>query len=299
MVRAAPLRAVQPRGARLRLHPQTAHRRCAALAGLLIARLADSAERRFASAAAWAAHLQRLGIAGFDGSLAPARVATEGALWGSIAAHGMLGDAVIVSDDAGQFDAGSHALCRVPARVPSALARWGPAERLVHRLDTVTDAQRAAQQHLRALIWWFYADLKAYREAPSARRRSELRARFERIFRRRGGFVMLDRLLARLHARKAELLRVAQQRLSAITILHVGGVHDHGEQQADGVPPCGRCLRPDQQMALAADHRLARVVAGRVDAGPPLMSALSSVGRTWPRRSPLAEDGAGEVVGPA
>jgi hypothetical protein len=67
-----------------------------ALAGPLIARLADSAVRHFASAAAWAAHLERLGIAGFDGSLAPARVATEGALWGSIAAHGMLGDTVIV-----------------------------------------------------------------------------------------------------------------------------------------------------------------------------------------------------------
>jgi hypothetical protein len=167
-----------------------------ALAGPLIARLADSAERRFASAAAWAAHLERLGIEGLEGSLAPARVATEGALWGSIAAHGMLGDTVIVSDDAGQFDVGSHALC------------WVHTERLVHRLDTFTDAQRAAQQHLRALIWWFYADLKAYREVPSARRRSELRARFDRIFRRRTGFVMLDRLLARLHARKEELLRV-------------------------------------------------------------------------------------------
>ena len=35
-----------------------------------------------------------------------------------------------------------------------------------------------------------------------------LRARFERIFRRRTGYVTLDRLLARLHERKAELLRV-------------------------------------------------------------------------------------------
>ena len=88
-----------------------------------------------------------------------------------------------LSDDAGQFDVGRHALC------------WVHAERLVHRLDTFTDAQRAAQQHLRALIWWFYADLKAYRADPSARRRSELRARFDRIFRRSTGFVMLDRLL--------------------------------------------------------------------------------------------------------
>jgi hypothetical protein len=98
----------------------------------------------------------------------------------------MLGGAGQAADhgDAGQFDVGSHALC------------WAHAERLVHRLDTFTDEQHAAQQHLRALIWWFYADLKAYRADPSPRRRSELRARFERIFRRRTGFVTLDRLLA-------------------------------------------------------------------------------------------------------
>jgi hypothetical protein len=33
-----------------------------------------------------------------------------------------------------------------------------------------------------------------------------LRARFDRIFKRRTGFATLDRLLARLHANKAELL---------------------------------------------------------------------------------------------
>jgi hypothetical protein len=61
---------------------------------------------------------------------------------------------------------------------------------------------------MRALIWWFYADLKAYRREPSRRRRAELRARFDRLFRRRTGFVVLDRLLERLHANKAELLQV-------------------------------------------------------------------------------------------
>ena len=166
------------------------------LAQPLLDRLGHHVTQHFADLTTWAAHLERLGIAGMEGSLGPARVATEGALWGSIAAHGLLRDAVIVSDDAGQFDVGRHALC------------WVHAERLVHRLDAFTDQQRAAQQRLRALIWWFYADLKAYREDPSRPRRGELRARFERIFRRRTGFVMLDRLLARLHARKPELLRV-------------------------------------------------------------------------------------------
>jgi aminopeptidase N len=50
------------------------------------------------------------------------------------------------------------------------------AERLVHKLDTFTDAQRFAQQHLRKLIWWFYRELKAYARDPTRRRRSELKA---------------------------------------------------------------------------------------------------------------------------
>ena len=60
----------------------------------------------------------------------------------------------------------------------------------------------------RTLIWWFYADLKAYKREPDRKRARMLRARFDRIFTKKTGYVMLDRLLARLHARKAELLRV-------------------------------------------------------------------------------------------
>ena len=55
---------------------------------------------------------------------------------------------------------------------------------------------------------WFYADLKAWKREPCPRRAAALRARFDRVFRRRTGYVVLDRLLARLHRRKAELLRV-------------------------------------------------------------------------------------------
>ena len=141
-------------------------------------------------------HLDRLGISALRVTPDPVCIATEGALWGSIQAHGLLRETVIVSDDAGQFDVGQHALC------------WVHAERLVHKLDTFTDLHRAAQERMRALIWWFYADLKAYRVEPTARRRGELRARFDRIFRRRTGFVTLDRLLERLHANKPELLMV-------------------------------------------------------------------------------------------
>jgi hypothetical protein len=102
---------------------------------------------------------------------------------------------VIVSDDAGQFKVGQHGLCWV-------------AERLVHKLDTFTDQNRAAQSTMRAAIWQLYSDLKAYRCAPTARRKADLEAEFDRVFTGKTGFVTLDRLLARLHANKAELLKV-------------------------------------------------------------------------------------------
>src|SRR4051794_13094603 len=106
------------------------------------------------------------------------------------------------------------------------VASWIHAERLVHKLDTFTDQQRAAQARIRDLIWWYYADLKAYRREPSRRRRTELRARFDRIFERRTGFVMLDRLLERLHANKAELLQVLDHPVDPLcgsTPLHTNG----------------------------------------------------------------------------
>ena len=164
-----------------------------------IARLAEHPDRHFPDERTWTSHLEGLGLPDLKHSLDPVRIATEGALWGAIRAHGFLPDTVIVSDDAGQFEVGRHALC------------WVHAERLVHKLDTFTDEQRRAQQHLRSLIWWFYADLKAYCRGPTRRRRGELRARFDRIFQRRTGFVMLDRLLQRLHVNKAELLRVLER----------------------------------------------------------------------------------------
>jgi hypothetical protein len=167
-----------------------------ALAGPLLQQLAVHEQRRFADETAWMRHLEQLGMTSLAVTPDPVRVATEGALWGAVGAHGFLCEAVVVSDDAGQFDVGRHALC------------WIHAERLVHKLETFPDRQRAAQQHVRGLIWWFYADLKAYRLDPTPRRRREMRARFDRIFQRHTGFTTLDRLLKRLHANKTELLMV-------------------------------------------------------------------------------------------
>ena len=173
-----------------------AYMRNRSLAGPVIRMLAEAGDKRFADQAAWQAHLERLGITDLKVTPDPVLIATEGALWGSVKAHGLLPDTVIVSDDAGQFNVGRHGLC------------WIHSERLVHKLDTFCDLHRAAQQRQRHLIWDFYDDLKTYCRSPSRQRRAALRVRFDRIFKRRTGFATLDRLLARLHANKAELLMV-------------------------------------------------------------------------------------------
>jgi hypothetical protein len=70
----------------------------------------------------------------------------------------------------------------------------------VHKLDTFTDQNRAVQSTMRATIWQLYSELTAYRCAPTARRRADLEAEFDRVFTGKTGFITLDRLLARLHA---------------------------------------------------------------------------------------------------
>jgi hypothetical protein len=70
----------------------------------------------------------------------------------------------------------------------------------------------AEQQRLvdlqRQLVWWFYRDLKLYKEEPDPARRAALKQRFGRIFGRVTGFAELDEAVARLRANRAELLVV-------------------------------------------------------------------------------------------
>ena len=178
------------------------------LSAPLIAGLMAQPQTSFPDHRAWLAHLDRLGFTKLDVTPDPVRVTTEAALWGSVRSHKFLCDGVILSDDAGQFNVGTHALC------------WVHAERLVHKLDTFTAAHRAAQTKVRGLIWDFYSDLKAYRLNPRPRRATTLRNGFDRIFLRRTGFATLDRLLKRLHANKAELLTVLDR---PATPLHTNG----------------------------------------------------------------------------
>ena len=176
-----------------------AYMRAGNLAQDVIDRLGGHASRVFRSHGEWMDHLRALRLTELRVTPDPVRVASEAALWGAIEAEGLLAQAVIVSDDAGQFRVGDHALC------------WVHAERLIHKLVPANDRQRNAIEVARRMVWWFYRQLKDYKLAPSPEWAAELSARFDRIFKRRTGYATLDRLLKRLLGRKDELLRVLER----------------------------------------------------------------------------------------
>lgn len=167
---------------------------------IVIDRFATHKDRIFLRPDDWERHLQALGLSALKVTPDPILIAGEGALWGAIRHQGLLQAAVIVSDDAGQFRVGAHALC------------WVHAERLVHKLVPANDKQRNAIEVAKRMIWWFYRALKEYKRAPSPQQAQILRARFDRIFKRaRTGYATLDSLLKRLHRNKDELLRVLER----------------------------------------------------------------------------------------
>ena len=161
--------------------------------------LANHADQVFSSVESWELHLKTLGLTDLKVAPDPVRVATEAALWGAIQHQGLLQNTVIVSDDAGQFRVGAHALC------------WVHAERLVHKLVPANDIQRNAIEVTKRMIWWLYRALKDYKLAPNPERAQALRERFDRIFKRKTRYTLLDRLLRRLLRRKDELLRVLER----------------------------------------------------------------------------------------
>ena len=121
----------------------------------------------------------------------------EAGIWGAIRHHGLVGDAVIVSDDAGQFRVGTHALC------------WVHAERLLQKLMPATPGQVKHVETLRELIWHLYKALSLSTKAsPSYGQGPAGSLRPVSI---RTGYSDLDKLLFRLRRHKPELLMVLER----------------------------------------------------------------------------------------
>lgn len=142
--------------------------------------------------AAWQKRLDALGIT----DERHRRIATEGALLGSLLHHGLPPALVILSDDAGQFNVLLHALC------------WIHAERTIKKLIPISDEHRRIIENVRKQIWEFYDALKAYKEHPMKTAVQNLRERFDEIFTQPTSFPSLNDALRRIHRNKEELLLV-------------------------------------------------------------------------------------------
>lgn len=146
----------------------------------------------FSDDLSWTLHLTSLGIT----TPRHMKIATEGALIGSVLSHGFNLDLAIVSDDAGQFNIFQHALC------------WVHAERKINELIPLNNQHAAAIDTIRRFFWFFYDDLKKYKQSPSKKQKEFLSKQFDVLFDTQTNFVTLNQVLKRLKGNKNELLLV-------------------------------------------------------------------------------------------
>jgi GAF domain-containing protein len=144
--------------------------------------------------ASWQEYLTKCSVTGAR----HVRIATEGALLGSLIAHGVSRDLVILSDGAPQFVVLVHA------------SRWLHAERPLHRMVPYNETHREAIEGVRAQIWTLYQELKAYQQEPEASRKAELTSRFETLCASVTGFPSVDGVLGEMKGSQADLLRVLE-----------------------------------------------------------------------------------------
>jgi hypothetical protein len=127
------------------------------------------------------------------------RIATEGALLGSLMAHGVSPELTVLSDGAGQFDVLVHALC------------WLHVERPLERLVPHNEKHRQAIERIRRRIWELYAGLKAYRESPEPMACEALGKQFDDLVAQRTDYPSIDGVLKGMASDRAKLLLVLER----------------------------------------------------------------------------------------
>lgn len=154
--------------------------------------LENATKKQFTNLTEWNAHLEDLKIDNHR----HVKIATEGALIGSLLHHGLPRSLVIVSDDAGQFNVLIHALC------------WIHAERALNKLIAPNEEKRRILEDVRNQVWDLYKDLKTYKTSPNPTQKIELENRFDAIFNQKTGYQILNLALKHIYENKAELLLV-------------------------------------------------------------------------------------------
>ena len=161
----------------------------------VLAAITENLGMIFANDSQWDAFLTQNGIIN-DRHV---QIATEGVLIGSIIKHGVSKHLVILSDDAGQFNVLSHALC------------WIHANRAIDKIIPFTDQAENDLDTVKDQVWQLYEGLKAYKQNPTPVHKRRLEAMFDGIFTQTTASASLNLVLKRIYNNKSELLLVLER----------------------------------------------------------------------------------------
>jgi hypothetical protein len=158
-------------------------------------KLIQAREQSFANREQFEEHLHGLGISNAHYR----RLVIESALIGSILSHGFPIDMVILSDDAGQFNVLTHALC------------WIHAERGIKSLAISNEIQIKAVEWARNEVWEIYKSLREYKVNPNEKEKNSITKRFDELCKTKTEYYSLNQVLKRLYNNKDELLLVLER----------------------------------------------------------------------------------------
>ena len=127
------------------------------------------------------------------------RIASEGALLGSLIAHGVSPELAILSDGAGQYDVLVHAAC------------WIHAERPLARMIPYSEEHRAAIARCGGRSGSCIRISRRIGSSPSRRDGQDLESRFDALCGQRTGFPSIDGVLKGMSVHRAALLRVLER----------------------------------------------------------------------------------------
>jgi hypothetical protein len=158
-------------------------------------KLIQAREQWFVNREQFEEHLLKLGI----NNAHYRRLIIESALIGSLLSHGFPIDMVILSDDAGQFNVLTHALC------------WIHAERGIKSLTMSNKIQIKAVEWARNEVWEIYKSLREYKDNPNEKEKSSITKRFDELCTTKTEYYSLNQVLKRLYNNKDELLLVLER----------------------------------------------------------------------------------------
>lgn len=154
-----------------------------------------SMETAFETELAWLEHLKALNIT----KPLEIRVATEGALFGSLIAHEVSKNLAVLSDDAGQFNVFDHFLC------------WIHEERHLKAITPYNEQNRHEIENVLEWFWKLYRRLKEYQKSPLKAKQSMLEQEFETLFKTKTTSSVFNLALENIYNKKEELLKVLKR----------------------------------------------------------------------------------------